>query len=101
MSEPGPSESRLAPARQRVTSAKRALALTALAGFAAALVLARLAHPGAAQTSPGSPSTPTASESEQSDNVESDDAFFGDPQIAPAGEGDSSTTQPDARTSVS
>jgi hypothetical protein len=50
-------ESRLEPARRRSRTAKRALTGAAAVGFAAALLLARVSHPGHASPASSSPSS--------------------------------------------
>jgi hypothetical protein len=82
-------ESRVAAGRRRADDAKRLLAGVAVVGFAAALLLARAAHPGhAAHASP----TPTASLSGQ----QSDDDFFASPSTLTP-----STATPQVQTGVS
>ena len=73
---------RIVEARTRAATAKRALAVASVAGFLAALLLAKAAHPG--HTTASRPSTPNSSSTGQG-SVESDDGFgFGSGSIAPS-----------------
>jgi len=64
---------RIESARIRAASAKRALAVLSVAGFFAAFVLARAAHPGAS----ASPATPSEDSSSQSQREEGQSPSFG------------------------
>ncbi len=61
-------ESRLEPARRRVGRAKRALTGAAAVGFVAALMLARVSHPGHAAPASGSASNTVIAPAVSDDN---------------------------------
>jgi len=72
---------RIVEGRSRAAMAKRAIAVVSVAGFLAAFVLARAAHPGHTNTS--QPSSPSSSSEQRSD--EGDEGFdFGSGSIAPS-----------------
>jgi hypothetical protein len=90
-------QTRLAPARRRVTVTKRALAIAAVVGFAGSLLLARATHPGTAATP--SQASPTSSAGDSATGGE--DFFSGGAAIEPGNDFGSSGAPPDVRTSVS
>jgi hypothetical protein len=89
-----PGQSRIEAARGRAKAAKRAVALTAAAGFAVVLALARQGHPAtgthATPTVPASTGTPSSSVNSGEEN--DDGSTLGGGSIAPS----SSATPPAA-----
>jgi hypothetical protein len=73
---------RIVEARNRAEIAKRAIAVVSVAGFLAAFVLAKAAHPGHSTTS--QPSTSNTPSTGQSSEDGSGDFGFGSGSIAPA-----------------
>jgi hypothetical protein len=73
---------RIVEARTRAAVAKRAIAVVSVAGFLAAFLLARTAHPGHATAS--KPSTPNGSSTGESSQENGGDFGFGSGSIAPS-----------------
>jgi hypothetical protein len=91
----GPGTSRIGEARARAGTAKRALAATAAAGFLAAFVMARVAHPGQSGVSRSHASGATTTSGSSSSASTSSSFGFGGGSIAP------STSAPQVQTNVS
>lgn len=81
-----PRETRIEAGRRRARAAKRAVALTAVAGFAVVLALARLGHPAARSTPTRTVQHTEGSSSasvDRSDDSTSDDEMLGGGSLAP------------------